>query len=347
MTAGIKTFKNIGLPIIGFGIGWTAFTALEQSGFLSESMQRWLHVHNLKLQLYTQRLLPNAVVHKYCYPGDTLQAMINFLEKGYSEAEMSDRMTFDEVLRQCAVPEQIAYLEEHALEDIPYFYIADIFHSWANLNVHSFVRQQQLSQKDTATSAASPTSPAVSAAPSAALVLRSDAAFDSEVLCSSLWEKMISNVIPFDVSIRALCVLAVNNRANAQRLAKLSSPQRVVELYNEYMDKCHADEQQGSDPVVVSPDEVAAATLFFFRAVNDASIHKTWIPLLGALQKDPYPLARKVQSGSWCRAFGSLTPAVRGATSETALVLADVMKERLRCCELRGDATALSHPSSS
>ncbi|CBZ31047.1 conserved hypothetical protein [Leishmania mexicana MHOM/GT/2001/U1103] len=341
MSAGAKAFfKKAGLPAIGFGIGWGGFTVVEQNGLLSEPMQRWLNLHNLKLQLYTQRLLPTSVVEKYGYPEDRLRSIIELLEKGYNVSEVAERMTFDEVLRQCAVPEQVAYLEEHAAEEIPYFYIADIFHSWANLNVNSFVRQPPQSPGETETDATTSTSAVASAATSPPLVLRNDDAFDSEVLCSSLWEKMIHSVIPFDVSIRALCVLAVNNRANARRLARLSSPERVAELYSEYMDKIQVDQRQGIGPDVVSPEEVTAATLFFLRAVNDALVHRRWIPLLGVFRPDPYPLARKVSSESWCRAFGNLTPAVTGATSETAVVLADVMNERLRCVELRKVVTA-------
>ncbi|KAK7200927.1 hypothetical protein NESM_000151600 [Novymonas esmeraldas] len=334
MSAGAKGFiKNVAFPVIGFGLGWVGFTAVEQNGLLGESTQRWLNVCNLKLQLRTQRLLPASVVEKYGYPEDTLQSMISYLEKGYSETEVADRMTFDEVLRQCPVPEQMAYLEEHALEEIPYFYIADIFHSWANLNAHTILRQPQASPQESDTGSAAP-------------LLRNDDAFDSEVLCHALWDKMILNVIPFDVSIRALCALAVNNRANARRLALLSSPERVVELYNDYTDKRQSDRLQGgSGSDVVAPAEVAAATLFFLRAVNDASVHKRWVPLLGAPSTGPYPLARRVPRESWCRAFGSLTPAITAVTADTAVLLADVVSERLRCEELRGAESPAPSPS--
>ncbi|KAG5467634.1 hypothetical protein CUR178_01279 [Leishmania enriettii] len=343
MSTGARAFfKTVASPVIGFGIGWAGFTLVEQKGLLSESMQRWLNVHNLKLQLYTQRLLPASVVEKYGYPEDTLRSMMELLEKGYKEADVAGRMSFDEVLRQCAVPEQVAYLEEHASEEIPYFYIADIFHSWANLNVDSFLRQPQRTLMRTATNAATATSPISTAAASSAPVLRNDEAFDSEVLCSSLWEKMVHNVIPFDVSIRALCVLAVNNRANARRLARLSSPERVVELYNEYKDKIQADQQRDNAPDMVSPEEVTAATLFYLRAVNDASIRKPWIPLLSVSRVDSYPLLKKVQRESWCRAFGKLTPAAKRSASEAAVLLADVMSERLRCVEPRASETVPS-----
>ncbi|GET93018.1 hypothetical protein, conserved [Leishmania tarentolae] len=333
-------FKKVGLPAIGFGIGWAGFTVVEQNGWLNEPVQRWLNVHNLKLQLYAQRLLPTSVVEKYGYPEDRLWSIIELLERGYKESEVSERMTFDEVLRQCAVAEQVAYLEEHASEEIPYFYIADLFHSWANLNAKSFVREQPQLSEETDTDATTTTTSVASAATPATLVLRNDDSFDSEVLCNSLWEKMVHNVIPFDVSIRALCVLAVNNRANARRLARLSSPERVVELYNEYADKIQEDERQGIGPDVVSPEEVTAATLFFLRAVNDTAVRRRWIPLLEAFRPDPYPLAGKVPPESWCRAFGNLTPAMTSATSETAVLLADVMNERLRCIERRKVETA-------
>lgn len=326
-----RLFKSVGVPLIGFGIGWGAFTAVEHNHLLSDSMQRWLNVHNLKLQLYAQRLLPDSVVEKYCYPEETLRSMIEFIEKGYTEAEVSERMTFEEVLRQCAVPEQMAYLEEHASEEIPYFYIADIFHSWANLNTHSFA-------KPSSTSITANSPDAADGAPAPPMVLRNDPDFDSAVLCDALYDKMLHKVIPFDVSIRALCVLAVNNKANAKRLARVCTADDISRLYAQYVGKLKKEEQEagsssrGAD--VVAPEEVTAATLFFLRAINDASVHTRWLPLIGAPSTGPYPLARTVQPAQWCDAFGRLTASDMSRSADTAVVLADVISERLKCTEL-------------
>ncbi|KPI82996.1 hypothetical protein ABL78_7986 [Leptomonas seymouri] len=338
-----RFFKNVGVPIIGFGIGWGAFTAIEQNKLLSDEMQRWLNVHNLKLQLHAQRVLPASLVERYGYPEETLKSMIELMEKGYTETEVSERMTFDEVLRQCAVPEQMAYLEEHALEEIPYFYIADIFHSWANINVSSFAKAAGMEKtQSSAASAASSASDSVAtltpvdASAGPPLVLRNDPDFDSAVLCSALYDKMLQNVIPFDVSIRALCVLAVKSKENATRLARTCKPDKVVKLYAEYMEKekeAEAD-KAGSYSTDVAASEVTAATLFFLRAINDASIHTRWVPLVGAPSTGPYPLARKVQPNLWCKAFGQLSENVSGRSAETAMLLLDVMNEQLRCPEL-------------
>jgi hypothetical protein len=333
-----KFFKNVGVPIIGFGIGWGAFTAIEHNQLLGDNAQRWLNVHNLKLQMYTQYILPASLVEKYGYPEETLKSMIELLEKGYTETEISDRMTFDEVLQQCALPEQMAYLEEHASEEIPYFYIADVFHSWANLNTKSFAKPTD-SDKATAETASSTSATAATTGTSdTALVLRNNPDFDSAILCHSLYDKMLHNVIPFDVSIRALCVLAVNNKANAKRLARLCSVDDVVRLYAEYAGKLKSDgEGIGATPHgpdVVAPAEVTAATLFFLRAVNDASVHTRWVPLVGVPSTGPYPLTRTVQAKQWCNTFGCLSAAATSRTAETAMVLADVMNERLRCSEV-------------
>ncbi|KPA86630.1 hypothetical protein ABB37_00737 [Leptomonas pyrrhocoris] len=333
-----RLLKNVGVPFIGFGIGWGAFTAVEHYQLLGDVTQRWLNVHNLKLQMYTQRLLPASLVDKYGYPEETLKSMIELMEKGYTEAAVSDRMTFDEVLRQCAVPEQIAFLEEHASEEVPYFYIADIFHSWANLNVNSFAKAKDTEMTPSVAAEAAGRSTSAGASSASPLVMRNDADFDSDTLCHALYDKMLHNVIPFDVSIRALCVLAVNNKANAKRLARVCTPDEVVRLYAEYtarLKKTAADGSTSCDSDVVAPEEVTAATLFFLRAINDVSIHTRWVPLLGAPSTGPYPLARKVQPDQWCRAFGQLNASVSGRAAETALVLVDVMNKRLRCSELR------------
>ncbi|EPY41475.1 hypothetical protein AGDE_02449 [Angomonas deanei] len=228
--------------------------------------------------------------------------MIASMEKGYSEMEMSERVTFDEVLRECDVSEQICYLEEHATEDIPYFYIADVFHSWASINSKYYLKEEDGSSSVTQ-------------------VNKKD--FESPVLCKELWEKMKNGVIPFDVSVRALCLLAATNKKNARQIAAnvRADPNDMLQLYTTYI---HSLEEKGlpeGDTVPLA--DVAGSTLFLLKMSNDASS--------GFLGLRRGSLTQGVDRDLWCGNFGVLPSAVRNRTADTASAFAEALSEKLKC----------------
>lgn len=305
--------KGALLPIAGFGIGWGAYNLALDGGLIPDECKRTINVNNLKLQLFLQRhVFPSSFLELYGYSNQLLEGMISSLEKGYTDEEISNRMTFDEILSECDLPEQLGYLEEHASEDIPYFYIADVFHSWASLNAASYTRQ-------------------VGSGSNGTPLLQNNPDFDSEVLCTSLWDKMLTNVIPFDVSVRALCVLAVNNTRNAKRIATIGSPSEVLDKYEAYKTSVAASDTPRGD--VISGAEVTAATLSLLLAMNAATVHRQWIPYVGRRSTGPYPLAQQVEQEQWCRCFSnSVLPAdAVSLTPESALTLADVLCEKFKC----------------
>lgn len=332
MSATAKQFAkkalNYALPVGGFAVGWVAFTLAEDNNWISQNAQRKMNIANLKLQLCAQRYLPASVTEKYGYPEKVLLSMIDSMEKGYSEEAMNDRVTFDEILSECELPEQIGFLEEHASEEIPYFYIADVFHSWARLHEGTFLHAERRERRQTE----KPLSPKgqMAAGP---LLLRDIPELDSEVLCKSLWEKMLNRVIPYDVSIRALCVLAVNNKANAKRLASAADVNALIACYEAYEKK--ESERPSNEDSVIDHAEVYAATLFFLCAINDAAVRKRWFPGFGQPRTGPFPLATRVDADRWCSAF-SPSKATRmdlELVAEPASLFADMMCEKLRCNE--------------
>lgn len=310
-----------------------AFTLAEERNWISESAQRRMSLSNLRLQRSLQRWLPASVVDKYGYPEEVLTSMIEGIEKGYTEQAVNDRMTFDEVLSQCELSEQIGFLEEHAAEEIPYFYIADVFHAWARLHEGTVMHSEKLHRKPTEGRGHSEGAHIVGAGP---LVLRNVPELDSEILCTSLWEKMLRDVIPFDVSIRALSVLAVNNKANAKRLAALANVNDLLSCYEAYEQaERERNRETAREEALVSHAEVYAAVMFFLRAINDASIRTRWIPGIGQPSTGRYPLAARVDADRWCRLFAPSQAAAPDVelVAEPAALLCDVLCERLRCSE--------------
>ncbi|EPY20129.1 hypothetical protein STCU_09142 [Strigomonas culicis] len=281
-----------------------------------------MNVFNLKVIRATQGVLPSTLVDQYGYKPEFLDQMISSLEKGYTEAQMADRFTFDEILKECGVEDQLAYLEEHATEDIPYFYIADVFHSWARIHEALYLLPHDRHPTD-----------------SGHLAMQNNEQFDSEVLCKEVWKKMMDNVLPFDVGVRVLCVLAVTNKKNAKRIAASSQQgAEVVRYYKAYMDKLRENNTPDGD--TVSKADVTAAALFLLRALNDAVVSKPLLPFVGT-KTGPYPLANRVDATVWCEDFGALDAAIRQQTADSAVLLVDVLNEKLKCTEKREVTAAI------
>ncbi|PWV02649.1 hypothetical protein C4B63_2g321 [Trypanosoma cruzi] len=127
--------RGVVLPLCGFATGWVAYRAVEERGLIDESYLRRIRLGNLTLQLYLQQhVLPVAFTEKYGYPEEFLKTMIERLGRGDDADNEVERQTFEQILRECDLNGQIAWLEEHVLYDIPYFYIADIFDGWCALH---------------------------------------------------------------------------------------------------------------------------------------------------------------------------------------------------------------------
>jgi len=312
--------SNFLLPIGGFATGWWSLKFLEDNELISAEMQRRMHISNLKMQLAVQRVMPASMRERLSQPEDLLQRMIDTLEKGYSETDLSSRVTFDQIFEECGVPEQLEFLEEHAAEDIPYFYIADIFHSWATVHRDIYVKAADVSAD---------TFP----------VRRDHPDYDSALLCAAVPAKMRTNVLPFDVSVRALCVLAVQSRKNAQRLSHALSPGEVMTQYMAYMKTL--DEKKQPEGDVVPAMDVTAATMLLLHALNEAKANasSSWRSIFSRHRPDhSFPIVQEVDASQWCT---EVLPAYRSVMASKAsegsvimppaALLAEVLSERLRC----------------
>lgn len=369
--------KSFVWPVLGFGLGWSAYSVADERKWISPSLQHKLILCNLRAQLAIQSALPSSLAEKYCVPSDVIRSTIERIKlEGPSDSDCRDsRMTFEQVLRECRVTEQIEYLEDHIREDIPYFYIADLFHAWANIHAQTYMptvsltREQDsgvdktnaveaASQRNTGdqSTARSPTRTAsvprsaVAATPD----FTQDDEFDTPALCSLLWEKMQTNVIPFDVGVRVLSVLAVRSRRNAHRLSHAIHPQFVLDGYADYQRTvCERASRVSGGDEVASPDEVAAATLTLLCALNDdraASVglrlQRWWGWMRGdrasyAVGSAALPIASQLSAPVWCASFaapgGQKGRAASVVTGEQLLARARVfessMSTFMKCTE--------------
>ncbi|KEG08893.1 hypothetical protein DQ04_06241040 [Trypanosoma grayi] len=305
--------RSVLLPVGGFFSGWLTYRVVEDKGLIDERYLRRIHAANLKAQLYMQQhILPTAFCEKYCYQEEFLKTMIERLSTDAGD-DADERWTFEEVLKQCDVPEQMAWLEEHVSYDIPYFYIADLFNSWSNLHRYFFIAGEEKHR------AGDEEAPRRGVGDE----------FASEVLCNGVVTKTMNGVFPYDVAVRTLCVLARGSNVNAQVLSKLISPGDILERYEAYVEDLGQRGKLSGDAIPV--DEVAAATLELLRALNAASVHQRWFPLWGRASTGPYPVAALLDRDRWCRCFGGLPAGVAGICTDSTLVLADILSERFNC----------------
>ncbi|RNF11094.1 uncharacterized protein Tco025E_06704 [Trypanosoma conorhini] len=306
--------QSVLLPIGGFATGWVAYRAVEEKHLIDESYLRQLRMSNLKLQLYLQQhVFPVAFTEKYGYSEDFLKTMIERLGREGGSNEEAERWTFEQILQECDLPGQIAWLEEHVSYDIPYFYIADIFNSWCIVHRSLFTAETVDRKKETLSSRRG----------------GNNKAFASEILCRGVVEKTLNGVFPYDVAVRALCVLAVGHTSNAKLLSQLISPSVIVERYETYLNELERRNMTSGD--AISSTEVAAATLELLRALNTASVHQRWFPFWGRASTGPYPIAAQLNGEKWCACLGTLPAGTAKLCTDGALIFADILSERFNC----------------
>jgi hypothetical protein len=285
-------FKGVCVPLIGFGVGWGGYSLVEQYQLVDPSTTRWTHIYNLKLQRMVQQQLPEVLAQRMSFSKEQLDAMIGYLEAGGADqsSKEAERVPFKKILADCRPQEQLEWLSDHISEDIPYFFIADIFHSWAELHEDAFLRGEPETL--------------------AALRGESSAVFDSKVLSQGVWKKMMTEVIPFDVGVRVLCVLARRGQHNAKWINALhgapdeKAVDTVLRLHKEYKEQL-IQSHQGEGNVVPSRT-VDAATAVLVAALNDAAVHGRRFPWIGRSPSGPFPLLNTSRRDTWCNQLGHI-----------------------------------------
>lgn len=289
-------FKGFGVPLIGFAVGWGGYSLMEQYQLVDMSVIQWTHLYNLKLQRLVQQQLPEVIGQRMTFTKEQLDAMILHLEVAASGKEpanaQAERVPFKKILGDCRPQEQMEWLTDHVSEDVPYFFIADIFHSWAELHENAFI----LDPDTKIAEAASPL-------------------FDSKELTHGVWKKMISEVIPFDVAVRVLCVLTRLGPQNAAWVnglhsdggngAKMNAIDTILKLHKTYHQELNISGHEGGN--VVPAATVDAATAVLLTTLNDAAVHGRRFPWIGRSPSGPFPLLSAARRDQWCGQLSSVS----------------------------------------
>ncbi|KAH8604285.1 hypothetical protein ERJ75_001743500 [Trypanosoma vivax] len=307
-----KSTKNALVSLCGFIAGFFAYRYVLEHNLISDTYLRHINLANLRLQLFLQQnVLPTVLVERYGYNEDFLRAMVERLS---SEGSGTERCSFKQILQECHVPEQIAWLEEHVSSEIPYFYIADIFNGWCTLHNGFFMKNDSLPRSQN----------------SANSVTHSDDDFASEILCSGVVEKAVSNVLPYDVAVRTLCILAVSNQVNARLISKLLSPKLILDRFEMYLKNLEEFGQSAGDGVPTN--EVAVATVELLQAINTVLREQRGF-LWSRVTSEAYPIATHLTADKWCGLVHNRLPTVEGSGRDSGVNFARRLSERFKCLE--------------
>lgn len=295
----VNTFPFVSkyiFPLACFSVGWYGGRVALSKDYIPESILDPLLLSEIRLVAKLQSCFPEKLVSRYGVDPKVLDAQLQQLLEKRSKDVGDDsgkrhRISFADVLKECNEAEQTCFLEDHFLETIPFFYISDIVYSWVQLH-HNFYLPEQLQKHETKHSDQNSFDPchALSTSYSAnngcALTdqdncylqrMRSTTSiqekqFQSKVLCSGLWDKLKDKVIPFDVSVCALAILASSSRKNRELLAGIVRPEEIVKEYNDYMGSHTSTSKPNSHlekSEYVPAEEVRCATRSLLYALDE------------------------------------------------------------------------------
>jgi hypothetical protein len=133
--------RNALQMLVGFGAGMAAWIALEQTGCVdAETLARVRY--RMHAALYNCRhgndadggvVLPPAL-RRWLDDRDLFTVREPSLAPVPGGADEDGRASFADVLMNCSLPEQMEWLADHVSEQIPYFYIEELVHTWAAIH---------------------------------------------------------------------------------------------------------------------------------------------------------------------------------------------------------------------
>lgn len=315
------------VPLAFFGVGWCGGNLLISNGYVPDRVLHPIVQTELRLLQAFQSFLPEEIIQRYGVAPNELEARIKMLgeENGNSlcnGAGGRGRISFLDVLEECNIGEQIKFLEDHFLEDIPFFFITDILYAWTQLHRQHYWPEKleggaypqainhhtdtfpdptgscSLISTTTTTTCTSnnnirnshnrnnssthtcnrdcgtlcPVQRAFYEQIWRSIPREKEKKFESKVLCEGVVAKWKDNVIPFDVSVCAMAVLASSSRKNRELLAGLIVPTDLVEGYRDYISRhtkrLRGKSETGSDGYV-SSEEVDCATRSLLYALEE------------------------------------------------------------------------------
>nr|CCD17563.1 unnamed protein product [Trypanosoma congolense IL3000] len=304
--------KSVLASVCGFACGWYVYRFAEEQQLIGDTYLRTIRVGFLKTQLLLQEhILPTKFTEKYGHEAETLKAMIKYWN---SKNDSEERWSFEQLFRECQVPEQIAWLEEHVSEDIPYFYIADLVGGWCRVHKKYYASNGGWKAVD---------------ADEPQLLVGNDERFVSSVLCKGIVEKAKTDVLPYDIAVRALCILASSHEANAQVLSNTINPQFIVEKYRNYVENLQTHSQTNKEAVAIA--EVSAATLELLNAINKVLQKQRRIKIWLNSTERQHPVAAQLNATQWCTVFNDTFLDLAKETSKEAHQFLEVTSHFFKC----------------
>lgn len=265
-----------------------------ENEYFPEQALRFVLLLQLRQIRAVQSYFPEEIVKRYGMDPKELDSRIELLKENpsgvYRKGERNNRISFLDVLQECNIEEQTRFLEDHFLEEIPFFFISDILFSWTRLHRHFYLPKDQegrstsvkddvnnLHDGDTCTLFRTPPSSSsvdlerhfterIKSKP-----YKDGKNFQSKILCKNLLGKIKDNVIPFDVGVCALAILACSSQKNREFLSGLIIPEDFVQEYENYK-KNYSSVQRNTfleSNEYVSTDEISAAMQSLLSALDE------------------------------------------------------------------------------
>jgi hypothetical protein len=212
--------------VAGFGGGFGAWLAFENTGVVDEAT------------IATGRMQLRASAHQLRHGGGLGETVQGFLDDAGlfavdppvggpptegANAAGDDRASFADVLRSCALPEQLDWLSEHVSESIPYFYIEELVHTWGCVHFARRVYGYDPTVADAGADAAKAAA-AIIEADSRILKERAEMAFATndgvDVLIRGIWHLLAAGIVAPQAGWSALAALVTSSPRNALAFAK-------------------------------------------------------------------------------------------------------------------------------
>lgn len=162
----IRPYVTKTVPLfVGFGLGWAAYDFATQNN-------------------YDQMLL--SYVPQQFRPAPEI-------------AEAVNKLSFSDVLKQCRLPEQLDWLEENILEEIPFIYLEELLATWSHIHSSTVTGEKKIE-------------------------------YLAPTLTIGIWKKAKDGTVSFSIASQVLRILVGNCEDNAHALLHEFGTQFAVDF---------------------------------------------------------------------------------------------------------------------
>lgn len=265
-------------PVASFAVGWFGYQYADSHSLIPIRLRHNLALYSLQTQLFVVKTVPSCLL--YGKSEDELRDQISFLR---SVSRGDGKVAFEDILKECQPKEQVGFLEDHFQESIPFFFIGDLVYSWTRLHRDRYLEDPL---------------------PDLHHAGRQQDVYESKILCEGVWAAAVNKMIPFDICVSALAILAACSERNQRTMAKCFTAARLLDEYEAYTKS--DDAQHGTVPEA----ERSVSLLSLLHSLDHEWKEKP--SLLGRAlglvhkKKESQPPAGHQQWDQWCRMIPSM-----------------------------------------